>query len=192
MASTTTIPKRRMLKTLFTAEELLHLPSDGRRLELVKGKIYQMPPANGRHADVAGNVAGILWPHVRHNRLGRILVGDPGFILRRNPDTVRAPDVAFVSYDRLPAGELPEEYLLLAPDLAVEVVSPSNRTREVREKVAEWLQAGTRLVWVMYPSRRTVTVYRSMNDYTELIEDDTLDGGEVVTGFVCNGKDLFV
>ena len=191
MASTTTIPKRRTLKTLFTAEELLHLPSDGRRLELVKGKIYEMPPANGRHADVAGTTAIILGPHVRNNRLGRILVGDPGFILRRNPDTVRAPDVAFVSYDRLPVGEIPEEYLPLAPDLAIEIVSPSNRTREVREKVAEWLQAGTHLVWVMYPSRRTVTVYRSITDYTELTEDETLDGGEVVPGFFCNVKDLF-
>ena len=105
----------------------MHLPSDSRRLELVNGKIYEMPPANGRHADVAGNIAGILWPQVRRNRLGRTQAGDPGFILRRTPDTVRAPGVAFVSYDRLPVGELPEEYLPLAPDLAIEVVSPSNR-----------------------------------------------------------------
>ena len=127
MASNTTMPNRCMLKRLFTAEELLHLPSDGRRLELVNGKIYEAPPANGRHADIAGNTASILGPYIRRNRLGRILVGDPGFILRRNPDTVRAPDVAFVSYDRLPVGELPEEYFPLAPDLAIEVVSPSNR-----------------------------------------------------------------
>ena len=192
MASYTTIPKRRTLKTMFTAEELLHISSDGRRLELVEGKIYEMPPANGRHADVAGNATGLLWPHVRRNSLGRILVGDPGFILRRNPDTVRAPDVAFVSYDRLPAGDISEEYLPLAPDLAIEVVSPSNRTREVLEKVAEWFQAGTRLVWLVYPSRRTVRVYRSAADYTELTENDTLDGGEVVPGFVCNVRDLFI
>ena len=76
--------------------------------------------------------------------------------------------------------------------LFTEVVSPSNRTREVLEKVAEWFQAGTRLVWLVYPSRRTVMVYRSAADYTELTEDDTLDGGEVVPGFSCNVKDLFL
>jgi Uma2 family endonuclease len=103
MASNTTIPKRRILKTLFTAEELLHLPSDSRRLELVNGKIYEMPPANGIHTDGVRNAASILSPYVRRHRLGRTQAGDPGFILRRTPDTVRAPGVAFISYDRLPA-----------------------------------------------------------------------------------------
>ncbi len=181
----------RKLKTLFTAEELLHLPTTGRRLELVKGKVYEMPPAGGRHGSVAMSIGSLLYAHVRANQLGRTFAAETGFTLRRNPDTVRAPDASFVAAGRLPEGDPPIVYIELAPDLAVEVVSPSDRSPEVRDKVEDWLRAGTRLVWVIYPATRSVTVYRSLDDIENLSEEDTLHGGEVVPGFICQIRDLF-
>jgi Uma2 family endonuclease len=181
----------RTLKTLFTAEELLHLPTNGRRLELVKGKVYEMPPAGARHGDVAMEIGARLRTHVRARQLGRVFAAETGFILRRNPDTVRAPDASFVASERLPAGGLPAGFLELAPDLAVEVVSPSDTGREVREKVADWLRAGTRLVWVINPATRSATVYRSVDDFQELSEDESLDGGGVLPGFTCQLGELF-
>ena len=151
---------RRRRKTLFTAEELLRLPADGRRLELVKGKVYEMAPAGGEHGEVAGTALILLGSHIRNNRLGRVYAAETGFMLARDPDTVRAPDVAFVSTERLPEGRSPRSYPELAPDLAVEVISPNDRMREVLDKVANWLESGTRMVWLIDPIRRTVTVFR--------------------------------
>ena len=181
----------RTLKKLFTAEELLCLPTPGRRLELVKGKVYEMAPAGGRHGGGAMNMGTFLNVHVRSNGLGRVFAAETGFILRRNPDTVRAPDAAFVSTNRLPAGEIPDGYIDLAPDLVVEVVSPSDRRREVREKVEEWLRAGVRLVWVLNPVTRSASAYRSLDDIRHLTEDDILDGEDVAPGFACRLGELF-
>ena len=146
MSTTSEVLTRRTLKKLFTAEELLHLPATGRRLELVKGRVYEMPPPGARHGSVAMRIGSLLNTYVLGNLLGRAFAAETGFILRRNPDTVRAPDASFVAGDRLPEGELPVGYLEMAPDLAVEVVSPSDTAREIQEKVADWLRAGTRLV----------------------------------------------
>ena len=181
----------RTLKKLFTAEELFHLPTVGRRLELVKGKVYEMAPAGGRHGSIAMNTGIILGSHVRANSLGRVFAAETGFILRREPDTVRAPDAAFIAQSRLPADGIPDSFIELAPDLVVEVVSPNDRRREVREKVEEWLNAGVRLVWVLYPVTRTATVFRSPDDITHLAEDDLLDGEDVVPGFSCRLGELF-
>ena len=186
-----TAPAKRSLKKLFTAEELTCLPADGRRLELVKGKLYEMAPAGGRHGRVAMRIGRLLDTHVELTGLGQVFAAETGFILQRNPDTVRAPDAAFVAQDRMPPGETPDGYLALAPDLAVEVISPNDRPREVREKVADWLNAGTRLVWVIYPSSRTTTVHRSPDSVQELGAEDLLDGAEVVPGFACRLGELF-
>ena len=102
MSKKSKVPVRRTLKTLFTAEDLLHLPTEGRRLELVKGKVYEMPPAGAQHGGVAMRIGTLLDTHVRANRLGRVFAAETGFTLRRDPDTVRAPDASFVSKDRLP------------------------------------------------------------------------------------------
>ena len=182
---------KRSLKTLFTAEELICLPSDERRLELVKGKLYEMAPAGGRHGLIAGEIFGLLRNHVRSLGLGQVFAAETGFTLQRNPDTVRAPDAAFVAKDRMPQGETPDGYLALAPDLAIEVISPNDRPRAVREKVADWLNAGTRLVWVIYPASRTVTVHRPPSSVEELGGEDTLDGAEVIPGFSCVLGELF-
>ena len=141
----------RTLKKLFTAEDLLCLSATGKRLELVKGKVYEMAPAGGRHGYVAMNIGTLMGGHARSNRLGRVFAAETGFIIRHDPDTVRAPDVAFVSQNRLSADEIPDGYIDLIPDLVVEVVSPNDCRREVREKVEEWLNAGVRLAWGNLP-----------------------------------------
>ena len=181
----------RALKTLFTAEELLHLPTKGRRLELVKGKVYEMPPAGARHGNVALQIGSLMNSYVRANQLGHVFAAETGFTLRRDPDTVRAPDASFVTTDRFPEEGLPTGFFEGSPDLAVEVVSPGDRPREVREKVADWLRAGTRLVWIIDPGTRSATVYRSLEDFEELSVDDSLNGGDVLPGFACSIGELF-
>ena len=181
----------RTLKKLFTAEELLCLPTTGRRLELVKGKVYEMAPAGGPHGYIAMNIGALINVHVRANGLGRVFAAETGFILHRAPDTVRAPDAAFISYDRLGEEAIPDGYLAVAPDLVVEVVSPGDTRRGVREKVEEWLRAGVRLVWVIDPVTRSADVYRSLDDVSHLSEDAVLDGQDVVPGFACRLGELF-
>lgn len=181
----------RTLKELFTAEELLCLPTVGRRLELVKGKVYEMAPAGGRHGGATMNIGTFLNVHVRLNDLGWVFAAETGFILRRDPDTVRAPDAAFISRSRLRLDDIPDGFIAIVPDLVVEVVSPGNTRREVREKVEDWLRAGVLLVWVIYPIPRTATVYRSVDDVVHLTENDTLNGEDVVPGFTCRLAELF-
>jgi Uma2 family endonuclease len=181
----------RALKKLFTAEELLCLSATGKRLELVKGKVYEMAPAGGRHGHAANRAAVRLTVHTDSAGLGHIFTAETGFLIHRNPDTVRAPDVSFVSVSRLALNDIPDGYIGLAPDLVAEVVSPGDTRREVREKVEEWLNVGVRLVWVLYPITRTAAVYRSIEDVRQLAENDFLDGEEVVPGFACRVEELF-
>ena len=186
-----TAPTKRSLKTLFTAEELLRFPRGKQRLELVNGKLYEMALSGGRHGYISANICAILSSYVQSTDLGCVFATGTGFTLQHNPDTVRAPDAAFVSQGRLPQEESLDGYLELAPDLAVEVISPNDRPQEVREKVADWLNAGTRLVWVIYPSSRTVTVHRPPSSIEEMGGEDTLDGAEVIPGFSCVLGELF-
>ena len=181
----------RALKTIFTAEELALLPTTSRRLELVKGEVYETPAAGARHGDVAAEIGAQLRTYVRANRLGRVFAAETGFLLRRDPDTIRAPDAAFVTQDRLPEEGLPTGYFEGAPDLAVEVLSPDDRPRDVRQKANDWLQAGSRLVWVIDPGTRSVTVYSSPEAFQELTEDDSLEGEHVIPGFACSIRGLF-
>ena len=181
----------RTLKNLFTAEELERLAHNGRRLELVKGRVYEMAPAGGRHGGASMNVGTDLNVHVRAHRLGRVFAAETGFIIGRDPDTVRAPDAAFVSESRLGIDETPDGFVEVVPDLVVEVVSPGDTRREVSEKMEDWFQAGVRLAWVLYPATRTATTYRSLEDVIQLSEDDSLNGEEVVPGFSCRVGDLF-
>ena len=150
-----------------------------------------MAPAGARHGNVAIQIGILLGTYVRQNRLGEAFAAETGFVLRRNPDTVRAPDFAFVSNDRLPPGDMPTGFLELAPDLAVEVVSPGDTASEVREKVLGWLFAGSRLVWAVDPGERTLTTYRSIEDVRTIRGSDILDGGDVLPGFSCTVEELF-
>ena len=173
-----------------TAEELFWLPNNGKRRELVKGELREMPPASGLHGIYGGRLQAYLGYYVLTQRLGKVLSAGTGFIIARAPDTVRAPDIAFVSQKRLP-DPLPDGYLPIAPDLAVEVVSPNDTKREVMEKVGEWLDAGVRLVWVVEFRKRTITVYRSRQQVLVLTEENILEGGDVVPGFSLPVQDVF-
>ena len=181
----------RTRKMLMTAEGLLRMPTVGRRLKLVTGRLYEMSLEGARHGAVCTEIGSLLHDHIKANRLGKTFAAGTGFTLGRDPDTVLAPDASFVSVNRLPPGQVPPGFIELAPDLAVEVISPGDTPREVREKVANWLGAGTRLVWAIYPATRSVTVHRSPQDINALSEADELDGGDVVPGFRCRTSDLF-
>ena len=189
------IKSRRRLKKIFTADDLLNLSesaSDGRCYELVEGKLYEMPPPSPRHGEVTSNIDFLLQTHVRQYRLGRVLAGDPGFVLGRNPDTVRGPDVAYLSYQRFPANEeLPIRYGDFVPDLAVEVVSPSDTRPYLLQKMEAWLAAGVGVVWIVDPRRRHVAVHSANRDSVLLHSDDTLDGSPVLLGFTCQVADFF-
>jgi Uma2 family endonuclease len=175
-----------------TAEELLRLPTGmGERYELVLGELKIMSPAGSRHGLIALSIGSLLRQAVRRGRLGAAFGAETGFVLSRDPDTVRAPDVAFVAAARLPPGDLPDGYFPGAPDLAVEVISPSEAAAEVQRKVNEYFEAGARLVWVVYPDTRQVVVYRSARESLTLLADDTLDGGDLIPGFASRVAELF-
>ena len=181
----------RVKKMLFTAEEMFRLPTEDRRLELLEGELYEMPPAGGRHGNAGSNLHIALGVHVKINRLGRLFTADTGFVVRRNPDTVLVPDVSYVSYDKLPTGDVPAGFLELSPNLAVEVKSPGDSSREVREKAEQWLAAGTAAVWVLDPDDRTVTLYMPGQAPQVLTDSESLTGAEVVPGFQVPVRELF-
>ena len=173
--------------TLLTAEDLERLGSDC-RCELIDGVLVEMPPVGGPHGRITATLVVLLHPVA--SRLGRLYT-ELGCILRRNPDRVRAPDLAFVRRERIPAEGEPRGFWEIAPDLVVEVISPNDTPAEIQLKVREWIEAGVRLVWVVYPDSRTMTVVRSLLDREELAADDILDGGDVLPGFACRVADLF-
>ena len=175
-----------------TAAELLALPSGmGQRYELVLGELRVMSPAGWRHGNVVSNLHGLLETFVRRHDLGMMFGAETGFRLARSPDTVRAPDIAFIAKQSLPA-EMPREaYWPGAPDLAVEVLSPGDRTGEIDEKIEAWLEAGTRAVWIVDPKLQTVTVYEAKNKVSVKSMRQSLDGGTVVAGFSCAVDELF-
>ena len=176
---------------LMTAEELLSMPDDGFRYELVEGELRRMSPAGHHHGRIGMVLALALGQYVRDKKIGSTYLAETGFKLKTNPDTVRAPDVSFIRQERVEQIGNTEGFWPGAPDLAVEVNSPKDTVNEVEEKVQEWLSAGTRLVWVVSPKLRVVTVYRSLTDIVTLTEKDTLNGGEVVPGFQFPVADLF-
>lgn len=168
---------------LLTAGDLMRLPDDGYQYELEEGRLIRVPPSGPLASVVAMTIATLLNVFVRSHRLGIVGGADFGLILARDPDTVRAPDVAFYRAERIPPGGIPATYWDLAPDLAVEVLSPSNRRGRVLKKVGEYLDAGTRLVWVVDPRRRTAVVYRPKGEPAIFGEDGVLDGEDVLPGF---------
>ena len=174
-----------------TAEELLLLPDDGYRYELVRGELKQMSPAGNYHGRLASNVNVPLGSYVRANDLGRTYVADPGYLLSSDPDTVRAPDVAFISRERLEEIGETDGYWPGAPDLVVEVISPNDLYTEVEEKVAVWLEACARMVIVVNPRRRSVRVHRSLSDVIDLAEGGVIDGADVVPGWTLPISEIF-
>ncbi|MCA1554221.1 MAG: Uma2 family endonuclease [Chloroflexi bacterium] len=175
----------------YTADELFKLSIPDRRTELVRGELVIMDPSGGEHGEISSAVAALLRPFIKQHQLGRAYGAETGFILSRNPDTVRAPDFAFISNERLPQAAPIKGFIPLAPDLAVEIVSPNDTAREIAAKVREYLDAGTRMVWVIEPELRTVTVYRSLTNIRMFTANDKLSGEDVLAGFSCNVSELF-
>ena len=178
--------------TLLTAEDLWKQPDDGYRYELVKGVMRRIPPAGFEHGIRTAKIGGRLNEHVERQKLGYVCGAETGFKIAQNPDTVRAPDAAFVCQASIDERGIVKGYWEGAPDLAVEVISPGDTYAEVTEKVDEWLNAGCAMVWVVNPRRETVEVYRSPEEIIVLRGNDILEGGDVIEGFQCRVKDLFV
>ncbi len=173
-----------------SAEELLHMPDNGMRRELVRGEVIEMSPAGGRHGKTAVTILVALESFIRKRKLGELFAAETGFWIERDPDTVRAPDCAFVRTDRLPR-PIPTGFIPSVPDLAVEVLSPNDRAGRVADKVAQWLSGGVRLVWVIDPARRKVAVHKLGGGPETLGEDGSLDGGDVLPGFKFRIAELF-
>lgn len=170
-----------------TADELLAMPDDGIRRELVEGELVEMTPAGGDHGMIGMRLGWRLAQLAETENLGVVYNSETGFRLRRDPDTVRCPDVAFVSRARYqPARGVVD----LAPDLAIEVVSPTDPYSDVRGKVDEYLAAGTAMVILVDPKNRDVEVFRPDGRHARLRPDDVLDGGDVVPGWRLPVRDI--
>lgn len=179
---------------LVTADELWAMPGDGERYELVEGSLRARPLAGAVHGVLSIRLLCAVSGHVGEHELGIVFGGGTGFRISRDPDTVRAPDLAFVRCERVPSEGVPEGYWPGVPDLAVEIVSPVETLVDLEEKVSGWLDAGTRQVWVVNPRRRTLTVHRAEATNAPLVLDrgDVLEGADVLPGFRLDLDDLFV
>ena len=175
---------------LMTADELLRLDDDVRG-ELIRGVFCEMSPGAARHGRVGGNLFGEMYVFVKPRRLGTMFNAETGFWLERDPDTVRAPDVAFTSAERLSLDADEDSYSEVVPDIVGEVRSPNDSRREVRAKALMWLSHGVRLCWVVHPDTRTIDVYATSAAVVTLGEGDTLDGGDVLPGFTCAVSAIF-
>ncbi len=174
---------------LMTAEELIRLPRGRRRYELVKGELLTMSPAGEEHGAVIMNLAVPLGQHVKANKLGRVYGAETGFKLESDPDTVLAPDIAFIKAERL--GALTKSYREGAPDLAVEVISPGESKNKIEKKTQRWLQGGAFAVWLVNPQTRTVSVCRLKLATKILSETDRLTGDDIVPGFSFPVSEIF-
>ena len=177
---------------LITADELFQMKDDGFRYELVRGELVKRSPASHQHGRIVLNFTTPLDQFVRANQLGAVYAAETGFKLAEDPDVVRAPDAAFIQRERVESVGQTEGFWPGAPDLAAEVISPGDTYAEVEDKIADWLDAGTRLVIVVNPSTQTVALYYSRSDIRILTIDDVLDGGEVVPNWTLPVRDIFI
>lgn len=183
---------------LYTAEEFWELLKEpeyaGRHLELVEGEIREMTPAGGEHGEVTFDFGLRIGNFVKEHRLGRVTAAETGYVLWKNPDphgkdTVRAPDIGFISIERAPA-PFTEKFIPIVPDLAVEVVSPNDLAGDVEDKVLDYLRYGVRQVWLLYPSSRTVVIH-TPTEIRRLTVNDILEGGDVLPGFSIKVSEIF-
>lgn len=170
-----------------TEQDLLAVPKDGYKYELVDGEI-RVSPAGDRHSVIALKVAALLLAHARERSLGHVFGADAGF--RLPSGNIRSPDASFVATGRFPDDVVPDDFAAIVPDLVVEVISPGDRPRSVLDKVGEYLEAGVHLVWVVDPRQERAVVYRSLSEVQELGPSDELDGGDVLPGFRCRLRDI--
>lgn len=179
--------------TLLTAEDLLQMPRDDWRHELVEGVLYRMPPPGFAHGALAGQLGGLLFAYVNQHKLGRVLAAETGFQIASDPDTVRAPDVAFVTNERLQKADFDRhKYFPGAPDFLVEILSPSDSYSDVEKKVAQWLAAGARLVVLADPAKQLLFAHRPGKPAQILSREDTLDASDVIDGWRVPVAEIFV
>ena len=174
-----------------TAETLSQLPDDGNRYELVQGEIRMMSPAGGRHGRIAGRVYKLLVIHVDDNKLGATFAAETGFRIAVEPDTVRAPDAAFVRQDKMDELDNDIGFLPFAPELAVEVVSPSDSFSAVEEKAFNWINAGTKIVLVVVPDSQSVHLYRSRDGISVHRSEDIINAEDAVPGWKFRVSEIF-
>jgi Uma2 family endonuclease len=174
---------------LMNAEELVRLPDDGLRHELIKGEHLTLPPPSPEHGAIMTNVAFLLHQHVRAWQWGKIITGDAGFKLESDPDTVLGPAVAFIRLERI-AG-ISTHYFPGAPDLVVEILSPGDRRGKIEAKASMWLEAGAAAVWLINPKARTVDVCRAAGEKKLLTVEDELTGDDIISGFRCRVAEIF-
>ncbi len=175
---------------LVTADELLQMP-DHRLYELIEGKLVKWGPEGLLHGRTSARTLGILFGHVYENDLGVLLGASCGFFLQHDPDTVRAADGAFIAKGRIPSDTDPYGFVETPPDLVVEVVGINDMAEQLQAKIEQWIEHGVKLVWVIYPEHRSITVYRSLSEVHVLHEGDTLTGDPVVPGFTCLVAEIF-
>ncbi len=173
-----------------TTEDLLKLSGKG-RYELLKGVIYKLSPAGEKHGIIAMNTGYIIGKYVREHRLGIVTAAETGYKLSSNPDTVRAPDVAFKSNNTLSRGGISEGYSSVMPDLAIEVNSPADRPGQIIKKVKDWLEAGVKHVWIIDPEDNTVTIYYDSLCFKILDIDDEIKEENLLPGFKCKVREIF-
>lgn len=177
-------------KTL-TADELLMIPNTRFGYELVRGQLKKYMPTGFLHGLIASRIGRIIGNFADENDLGVTFAAETGFLIFQNPDTVRAPDLAFITKDKFKKHGITEKFFPGAPDLAVEVVSPSDRKKDIEEKIRDYLKAGVALVWIIYPQNKIVAVHRQNNITSILRETDELDGENVLPDFRCSLEEIF-
>jgi len=171
-------------ESLVIADELLHVNIPGKQVELVRGVLVVREPPGFQHGAIMLRLGAMLLQHVDTHDLGFVVVGDPGFKLATDPDTVRGPDIAFIRRERVPH-PVPVGFAAFPPDLVIEIGSPNDRPGDILGKVGDWLSAGTRLVWVIDPEHRLARIYRQDGTETTLGETEPLAGEDVLPGFSC-------
>ncbi|QDT76184.1 Uma2 family endonuclease [Lacipirellula limnantheis] len=177
---------------LLTAEELFRMSEEETRwCELIEGEILLISPPGFAHAIVSQRVSLLLLEFVDHQQIGQVVIAKAGFLVGRDPDTVMAPDGAFVRQERIDAIGLTSAYFPEAPAMVFEVISPTDRFSEVGRKMRRWLKGGVELAWVIDPTARTITVYQALDNIHVLTDKDSLTGGSVLPGFECRVADLF-
>ena len=176
-------------ESLMTAEVLERLDLPGKSTELIRGRLIVREPPGTRHGAIAANLCYFLTDFVRRNSLGSVFAQDTGFKIETNPDTVRAPDVAYLTKDRM-AAVARRGYAAVAPDLIAEIVSPDDRPGELLAKVAAWLNAGTLLAWVIDPDRAEARIYRPDGSVATIDMAGSIDGEGVLPGFSCPLREI--
>jgi Uma2 family endonuclease len=184
-------PAMGTVTTLITADQLFEMGEEGRNYELVRGELEHMAPVNNDHGSTVMDLGYLIVGFVKANRLGKVYT-EVGFMLSTNPDTLRAPDIAFVAADHLPARNRKGFVKDVIPDLVVEVVSPSDRFADMQRKIREYREAGVKLIWLVDPESETVTAYHPSGDIHVYSGDQAVPGEDVLPGFSFTPAELFL